>query len=177
MWEDQPQHAKYCTILSNILYSNNMGNGPGQPIVLVHKMNGSPDETGWAALSPCDASRYTEVHVEHNFKKSVSESASNTPGDPKFASSHPTKLSDFELAADSPMWALGFQRIPIEKIGYFSATPPQNPVLSSGGKSSNASETCSSSPNDRGSRSRRASKFFATRRPRASPITVRNARR
>jgi hypothetical protein len=133
MWDDSPQHCKYCYAKTNIILTQNMGTGTGTPIVLVHMLGGSPDESDWPVASAQTSaiqayvSQYslsgpeflsTTINVEKNYQKSTTRSQNNTSGVPGFVVSSPENLEDFELREDSQMWSKGWVRIPIELIGY-----------------------------------------------------------
>ena len=47
----------------------------------------------------------------------ISANLVNPKGGPGFASPDPRGALDFQLAADSPAYSMGFQRIPMERFG------------------------------------------------------------
>lgn len=55
-------------------------------------------------------------HIEARIKPLVKIEDNLVNEDPKFVDE---KAGDFQLRADSPAWKLGFQRIPVEKIGIY----------------------------------------------------------
>jgi hypothetical protein len=116
-WDDWPQHAMYCDVLTNVVSGTANTNND---IVLVHKLSGFPDEGGWYNSSTYSPLCATTIAIQHNLKSSIN---------PKFTSTALTGLPNFELVADSPAFASGFVRIPIENIGYFAYTEPIIPVV------------------------------------------------
>ncbi|MBF0593357.1 MAG: right-handed parallel beta-helix repeat-containing protein [Candidatus Omnitrophica bacterium] len=100
-WGDQPSHAKYNKITNNILISPN-------PLDLINSFTRLEDfYTGDPSSATAND---TTLDVSNNF----------ISGDPHFKNYPPKTLADFELRDDSPIWASGFQRIPIDQIGLLS---------------------------------------------------------
>jgi hypothetical protein len=57
--------------------------------------------------------------IVDNFTETYTEYQAIGYKDPGFTVNPPVVLADFELKEDSPMWALGWERIPIENIGSY----------------------------------------------------------
>jgi hypothetical protein len=75
--------------------------------------NGIPPEGNLIAGNICVGGQWTQVHW-HADPKLVEMRDNYIGPDPGFIA--PEKL-DFRLKPDSPVWRLGFQAIPVEKIG------------------------------------------------------------
>lgn len=95
--EDEPAKPK-----GNILRRNIFWQGQGENLRRVSK--GSPIGDAW--WKHIEASVTNLVTIENNL---INE-------DPRFIDE---KAGDFRLRDDSPAWKLGFQRIPVEKIGLY----------------------------------------------------------
>ncbi|MFA6561321.1 MAG: right-handed parallel beta-helix repeat-containing protein [Verrucomicrobiia bacterium] len=95
--DDEPKKPK-----GNIVRRNIFWQGQGENLRRV--ANGQPiKDTWWDAIEP---KIKPLVKLENNL---INE-------DPKFVDE---KASNFQLREDSPAWKLGFQRIPVEKIGVY----------------------------------------------------------
>ena len=90
---------------------------PGGPALTGDAFRGVPPEDNVVARNVCVGkwlhiywhAKPEHVRVENNLTNAVA-SFRRAPGDPP-------KAADFDLAADSPVWAWGFERIPTEGIG------------------------------------------------------------
>ena len=95
--DDEPKKPK-----GNVLRRNVFWAGAGDAVRRVAQ--GSVPTNWWNAI---DAQSRPFVKVENNL----------TGADPRFADE---RNRNFQLTETSPAWALGFQRIPVEKIGLYA---------------------------------------------------------
>ena len=95
--DDEPKKPKGNVVRRNIFWA-----GSGEKICRVNGWD-KPKDTWWDGIRPQIKSLVT---LENNL---INE-------DPKFVDE---KAGNFQLHDDSPAWGLGFERIPVEKIGLF----------------------------------------------------------
>lgn len=95
--DDEPKKPKGNVFRRNVFWA-----GAGDDIRRV--MHGTVPTNWWNAI---DAQSRPCVRVENNL----------TDSDPRFADE---RGRNYQLKADSPAWAMGFQRIPVEKVGLYA---------------------------------------------------------